>query len=69
MHNNDQDISATKTARTRYDDQVSPFTPQEWMMLLQLRRRYREGSDLLSVQELERLRFMRWLYTTNQIER
>ena len=46
----------------------APFTCREWVALLQLRRRYQVGHDLWSAHEVERLRFLRWLYATNQIE-
>jgi len=45
----------------------SPFTCREWVALLQLRRRYQVGHDLWSAEEVERLRFLRWLYTKGQM--
>lgn len=49
-------------------DWMSTFTCREWVGLLQLRRRYRDGRDRWSAHELEQLRFMRWLHTTHRLE-
>lgn len=47
---------------------LSTFDCQEWVALLMLRRRYRDGQDLWSDRELAHLRFIRWLRRTGRIE-
>jgi hypothetical protein len=47
---------------------LSTLNCQEWVALLMLRRRYRDGQDLLSDRELAHLRFIRWLRKTGRIE-
>jgi hypothetical protein len=47
---------------------LSTLNCQEWVALLMLRRRYRDGRDLLSDRELAHLRFIRWLRRTGRIE-
>jgi hypothetical protein len=44
------------------------FTREESEALYALRYRYLQGHDLLSRRELERLRFLRWLYDTGRLE-
>jgi hypothetical protein len=44
------------------------FTPQERQGLTLLRDRYQQGRDQFSKRELARLRFLRWLYGSGQIE-
>ncbi|HET9981393.1 MAG TPA: hypothetical protein VFQ32_13160 [Ktedonobacterales bacterium] len=61
---NESAVTITRTPRSR----ESSFTCREWVALLQLRRRYQVGHDLWSAHEVERLRFLRWLYTTDQME-
>ena len=56
------------TTAWKQQDNVYPFSRQEWVALLELRRRYQAGHDLWSACELERLRFMRWRYTTGKVE-
>jgi len=67
QQNRKSDESAVTTARKPPLD-TSPFTCQEWIDLLKLRRRYQAGNDLWSACELEHLRFVRWRYTTGRIE-
>ena len=38
------------------------FSPEEQQVLESLATRYQQGLDLFSAREMERLRFMRWLY-------
>ena len=67
---NDQNKSSTVIiVRKPLTADGSQFTCREWVALLQLRRRYQVGHDLWSAREVEHLRFLRWLYTTGQIER
>jgi hypothetical protein len=47
---------------------LSTLNCQEWVALLMLRRRYRDGQDLWSDRELAHLRFIRWLRRTGRIE-
>lgn len=61
------DDSAVTTAR-QSEAETAPFSCQEWIALLQLRRRYQAGHDLWSACELEHLRFHRWRYATGQVE-
>jgi hypothetical protein len=68
MHNAKHDVSAETLVHQTQSDQMSLFTSREWVTFLQLRRRYQGGRDLWSAHELGRLRFVRWLYTTGQIE-
>jgi hypothetical protein len=49
-------------------DGMSTFTCREWIVLLQLRRRYREGQDRWTERELAQLRFLRWLCATHHID-
>lgn len=49
-------------------DGMSTFACQEWMALLQLRRRYRDGHDSWNARELAYLRFLRWLRNSGRIE-
>lgn len=44
------------------------FTCQEWVALLRLRRRYRNGQDQSDARQRARLSFMRWLRETGRIE-
>jgi hypothetical protein len=59
---------STVTTAWKLQAEISPFTCEEWVALLQLRRRYKVGHDLWSAHELERLRFFRWRYTTGKVE-
>jgi hypothetical protein len=43
------------------------LTRAERRALRTLRARYRQGLDLFSVQELARLRFVRWLYRSGRL--
>ncbi|HEY7779081.1 MAG TPA: hypothetical protein VIC85_02605 [Ktedonobacterales bacterium] len=47
---------------------VDTFTREETAALYALRYRYLQTHDLLSRRELERLRFLRWLYDTGRLE-
>lgn len=67
MRNDQTNESAVAMARTPRSRE-SPFTCREWVALLQLRRRYQVGHDLWSAHEVERLRFLRWLYISGRIE-
>ena len=67
MRNDQTNESAVTIARTLHSEESS-FTCREWVALLQLRRRYQVGHDLWSAHEVERLRFLRWLYRAGQIE-
>ncbi len=67
QRNDSYDESAGRMA-WKLEAEISPFTYQEWIALLQLRRRYKAGHDLWSARELERLRFLRWRYTTRLVE-
>lgn len=49
-------------------DAAFQFTCQEWVALLQLRRRYQDGQDLWNTRELAHLRFNRWLWQSGRIE-
>jgi len=66
MRNDQTNESAVTIARMPRSN-GSPFTCREWVALLQLRRRYQVGHDLWSAEEVERLRFLRWLYTKGQM--
>lgn len=46
---------------------LATLTCQEWVALLNLRRRYRLGQDLWSDHELAHLRFLRWLHDTGRL--
>ena len=46
---------------------VSTFTPTQLNSLRNLRIRYQQDQGLFSGQELERLRFLRWLYQTARV--
>lgn len=47
---------------------TASFTREETSALYALRYRYLQSRDLLSSRELERLRFLRWLYDTGRLE-
>ena len=47
----------------------SSFTLGQWQEMSQLHRRYQDSADFMNAQELARLRFLRWLFTTNQMQR
>ena len=66
MRNDQTNESAVTIARTPRSRESS-FTCCEWVALLQLRRRYQVGHDLWSAHEVERLRFLRWLYVSGRI--
>ena len=66
MRNDQTNESAVTIARTLHSRESS-FTCREWVALLQLRRRYQVGHDLWSAHEVERLRFLRWLYVSGRI--
>jgi hypothetical protein len=69
QQNGTSDESAVTTAWKQQDkDNTYPFSRLEWVALLELRRRYQAGHDLWSAHELERLRFLRWRYTTGKVE-
>ena len=69
MRNDQNKTSTVFIVRKPHSTDDSQFTCREWVALLQLRRRYQVGHDLWSAREVEHLRFLRWLYTTGQIER
>ena len=71
MYHDQQNGTSEESAVTtawKQQDNVYPFSRQEWVALLELRRRYQAGHDLWSAHELEHLRFMRWRYTTGKVE-
>ncbi|HEY7340371.1 MAG TPA: hypothetical protein VH591_05790 [Ktedonobacterales bacterium] len=71
MYHDQQNGKSDETAVTttwKPQDNVYPFSRQEWVALLELRRRYQAGHDLWSAHELERLRFLRWRYTTGKVK-
>jgi hypothetical protein len=68
MHEGIQGEMSTATTPRLAADGMSAFTCQEWVSLLQLRRRYRDGHDQWSARELEHLRFVRWLHTTHRLK-
>ena len=55
------------TTQTATTDGSSLFTSGEWAALALLRERYHQGRDLFSEREMERLRFVRWLYRTARL--
>jgi hypothetical protein len=65
---NRKNDESTVTTAWKLQDNAYPFSRQEWVALLELRRRYQAGHDLWSAHELEHLRFMRWRYTTGKVE-
>ena len=55
------------TAPTAAPTPRAPFTPAEQRALRLLRARYAQDRDLFGSAELERLRFLRWLYHTGRL--
>ncbi|HEU5437854.1 MAG TPA: hypothetical protein VFU88_01090 [Ktedonobacterales bacterium] len=68
MREDTQDDPMVMTARKAVANAMSRFTCQEWIALLALRRRYRQGQDWWSAHELAHLHFLRWLHETGGIE-
>ena len=56
------------TAHGPVENAVFPFTCQQWLTLLQLRRRYQQSQDLWNDRELAHLRFLRWLCQNSRLE-
>ena len=46
---------------------MAGLSPERQQALLRMRACYRQSGDVFSTAELERLRFMRWLYRTGRL--
>ena len=68
MNDSQRDGRATTWQHAPDAPSTAAFTQAERDALSALRSRYFESHDLLSGRELERLRFLRWLYETGRIE-
>lgn len=69
MNPEEQDgLLATTAQRLPAPSSLPALTSQEWVALLVLRRRYREGQDLWDARELAHLRFLRWLHNAGRVE-
>ena len=68
MNDSERDGRATTQQQTPDAPSTAAFTQDEQDALTALRALYFESHDLLSGRELERLRFLRWLYETGRIE-
>lgn len=68
MRNNEPREMTSLPGETPTAEAMSTFTFREWVTLLQLRRRYRDGQDLWDARELEGLRFIRWLRNTGRMQ-
>ena len=68
MNDSPRDGRATTQQHAPDAPSTAAFTREEMDALSALRSRYFESHDLLSGRELERLRFLRWLYQIGRIE-
>jgi hypothetical protein len=48
--------------------QTAGWLPEREQPLLRMRAWYRQTADIFSTAELARLRFLRWLYRTGQLD-